>query len=240
MVIDVTDATFQAEVIDRSRTVPVVVDLWAAWCGPCQALGPLLEDVVNQSNGEVVLAKVDIDANPGVAAHFQVQSIPAVHAMVDGQVVNSFVGARGEREVRAFVEALVPTPEQREVAALLAKGDEASLRAAVELAPADEGAVVALAEHLVELGTPEASGEALELLARLPASAATRAVAARARLGEVATADESALEARLAELLDLVKDDEAARTEFLDVLELLGPEHPNTVDWRRKLTTRLY
>ena len=88
MSIDVTDATFQAEVIDRSYEVPVVIDLWAPWCGPCRTLGPILEKVIDATNGQVVLAKVDTDQNPGIARAFQVQSIPAVYALQNGQPVD--------------------------------------------------------------------------------------------------------------------------------------------------------
>lgn len=239
MAIDVTDQTFETEVLDRSEQVPVVVDLWAAWCGPCRTLGPIIERVIDDTAGAVVLAKVDVDANPATAAAFRVQGIPAVHAVVQRAVVDGFVGAKGEAEVARFVAALIPTPEQKEVAALVATGDEASLRRAVELAPGDESAVVALAEILVAAG---ASEEALTLLERLPATVMTRQVMARARLGAEGElpAGEEAIEARLAALLDVVKGDEAARTEFLDLLELLGASDQRAIDWRRQLTTRLY
>lgn len=127
-VVDVTDATFQKEVIDRSSTVPVVVDLWATWCGPCKTLGPILEKVVKATGGKVVLAKVDIDKNPGVARAFQVQSIPAVYAMKDGQPVDGFMGALPEHAVREFVAKLAQGSDAADIATLLARGDEASLR----------------------------------------------------------------------------------------------------------------
>lgn len=239
MAIDVTDQTFEHEVLDRSEHVPVVVDLWAEWCGPCRTLGPIIERVVDATDGAVVLAKVDVDANPSTAAAFRVQGIPAVYAMVDRAVVDSFVGAKGEAEVARFVQALVPTPEQQEVAALVAAGDEASLRSAVALAPGDERAVVALAELLLVDGE---STEALELLERLAATVATRELMARARLGAEGNLPEgdAAIEERLAALLDEVKGNEAARTEFLDLLEVLGAGDLRTTEWRRRLTTRLY
>ena len=112
---DVTDATFNTDVVERSRTVPVVVDLWAEWCGPCRTLGPILEKVVADTGGQVELAKVDIDANPSVASMFQVQSIPAVYAMKDGKVVDGFLGAQPEWQVAEFVQRLYPSVEDREV-----------------------------------------------------------------------------------------------------------------------------
>ncbi|MBA3287565.1 MAG: thioredoxin, partial [Acidimicrobiia bacterium] len=132
MAIDVTDATFDEQVILASAQQPVVVDLWAEWCGPCRTLGPIIEKVVDATDGKVVLAKVDIDANPGISKAFQVQSIPAVYALRDGQVVDGFVGAYPEHEVQRFVDGLLPTAEQDEVAQLLAAGDEASLRTVLE------------------------------------------------------------------------------------------------------------
>ena len=108
MAIDVTDATFQTEVIDRSKTAPVVVDLWAPWCGPCRTLGPILEKVIDATDGKVVLVKVNVDENPGVSQAFQVQSIPAVYALKDGKVVDGFVGAQPEHVVEEFVANLLP------------------------------------------------------------------------------------------------------------------------------------
>jgi len=235
-VIDVTDATFQTDVLERSTTTPVVVDLWAEWCGPCKTLGPIIEKVVDDTGGRVVLAKVDVDANPNTAAAFRVQSIPAVYAVVDGKVVDGFVGAQGEDEVRAFVARLLPTEEQTEVERLREIGDEASLRAALELEPDDEGVIVDLAELLVG---EERSEEALELLARIPDTPDTRRVAALARSGAAYSSDAD-IEARLLVLLDHVKGDDAARQEFLDLLELLGPDDPRTGSYRRQLTSRLF
>ena len=128
MSIDVTAATFESEVVERSKQVPVVVDLWAEWCGPCKTLGPVLEKVVDETGGKVVLVKVDVDANPQVSAAFQVQSIPAVYALKDGKVVDGFVGAQPEANVRQFVEGLLPTAEEDALTSLLAAGDEESLR----------------------------------------------------------------------------------------------------------------
>src|SRR2546426_12409519 len=104
--LEVTDDTFERDVLDRSTEVPVVVDLWAEWCGPCRTLGPILERVVEATNGKVALVKVDVDANPQIAATFQVQSIPAVYALKDRQVVDGFIGAVPEAQVQAFVDRL--------------------------------------------------------------------------------------------------------------------------------------
>ena len=232
---DVTDATFQVEVIDRSRQVPVVVDLWAEWCEPCKSLGPILEKVVGETDGRVVLAKVDIDKNPGAAQAFQVQSIPAVFGMVDGQVAASFVGAQGEDAVRAFVEGLLPAGEVSEVERLVALGDEASLIAALQLDNDNVAAVTALAFLLVERAGDGDREAALNLLERIPESAETRRVAAMARIEPVED-----IEASLADLLGTVKEDDDSRRRFVDLLELLGPDDPRTADWRRRLTSALF
>lgn len=234
--IDVTDANFQTDVLERSMTTPVVVDLWAEWCGPCKTLGPILESVVDATGGEVLLAKVDVDANPATAQAFQVQSIPAVYAVSGGKIVDGFVGAQGEDAVREFVERLLPTKEQTEVERLREIGDEASLRAALELEPDDEGAIVDLAELLVG---EERGEEALEVLARIPETPETRRVAALARSGGNYTSDAD-IEARLLVLLDTVKGDDDARQEFLDLLEILGADDPRTGGYRRQLTSRLF
>src|SRR5690242_6586466 len=147
--VDVTDATFQTEVVDRSKTVPVVVDLWAPWCGPCRTLGPILERVLDDTNGKVVLAKVNIDENQGIARAFQVQSIPLVVAMNDGTPVDAFLGAQGEPAVRDFVARLLPTEEENEVSQLIAAGDEESLRRALDIEPDNEDAIVGLAELMI-------------------------------------------------------------------------------------------
>lgn len=233
--VDVTDQTFEAEVLDRSTEVPVVVDLWAPWCGPCRSLGPIIEKVIADTDGRVVLAKVNVDDNPGVSQAFQVQGIPAVYALVDRKVVNGFVGAQGEAEVRAFVESLLPSAEDNEIAALIEAGDEGSLRAALELDPDNEAAIVALGELLVVDGRTD---DALALLARIPETPDTRRVAALARTGLQVDDDEIAQ--KLTALLDRVKGDDDARQEFVDLLELLGPDDPRTTDFRRQLTARLY
>jgi putative thioredoxin len=234
MSIDVTDATFETEILQRSQTTPVVVDLWAPWCGPCKVLGPILEKVVDATNGKVVLAKVNVDENPGLAQAFRVQGIPAVFAIRDGQVVDAFQGALPEREVQQFVASLLPTENDERLARLVAAGDEASLEAALQIDPGHEPAVVALANLLTARGEGE---RALALLARVPETDDVRRAAAAARVS-LRPADD--FDDRLAELIERVKADDDARQQFVDILELMGPDDPRTAQWRKKLTARLY
>ena len=236
---DVTDQSFQADVLERSATVPVVVDLWAPWCGPCTTLGPMLEKAVAGTGGAVDLAKVNVDENPRIAEAFQVQSIPAVFAIRDGQVVDQFIGALPEAQVTAFVQRLAPVPSEADN--LVAAGDEASLRQALELEPDHQGATEALARLLIDRGE---APDALALLARLPETDTGRALAAEARLLEagvdVSNSDHAEIEAKLDELLDKVRDDDAARQEFVDLLAAMGAEDPRTNEYRRALAARLF
>jgi putative thioredoxin len=235
MTTDVTDATFERDVLERSTQVPVVVDLWAEWCGPCRTLGPILERVVGETGGQVDLVKIDVDTNPRAAATFQVQSIPAVFALEDRKIVDSFIGALPEAKVREFVSRLAPASASP-ADALVAVGNEESLRAALDLTPDHPAAVLGLAELLAERGEGD---DALALLARIPESPEWRRVAALARVGPEADTNGD-VSARLDDLLERVKGDDAARQEFVDLLELLGPEDPRTPEYRRALTSRLY
>jgi putative thioredoxin len=236
---DVTDETFQEAVLDRSATVPVIVDLWAPWCGPCKTLGPMIEKAVADTGGAVELAKVNVDDNPAVARAFNVQSIPAVFALSQGQVVDQFIGAIPEAQITEFVQRLAPAPSEADALALV--GDEASLRKALELEPDHVGATEGLARLLIDRGEP---AEALALLQRLPETETGRVLAAEARLLEagvvVSATGRSDIEAKLDELLDRVRDDDAARQEFVDLLEAMGPDDPSTKEYRRALTARLY
>lgn len=233
--VDVTDTTFPTAVIERSKEIPVVVDLWAPWCGPCQTLGPLIEKVVAETNGQVELAKVNVDENPQVSQAFQVQGIPAVFAIHNGEVVDNFVGAKGEDFLREFVAKLVPAQEPDAIDKLLEAGDEISLREALELQPDEPRVVVALAELWVGAGKIE---DALALLARIPESAETRRVAALARVG--APGDDTDVESKLVSLLSRVKSDDEARQEYVDLLEVLGPDNPRTAEFRKRLTSALF
>lgn len=244
MAIDVTDQSFETDVLNRSSTTPVVVDLWAPWCGPCRTLGPILEKVVGETEGKVVLAKVNVDENPQVAQAFRVQGIPAVYAVKDGKVADGFVGAQPEAAVREFVGRLVPSEAEQRVAALLASGDEASLREVLAQQPDHHDAIVALAELLVGRGDDGDVDEALALLERIPETPETRRVAALARTGQTTAAAGNGagddITAQLDDLLDQVKSDDAARQQYVDLLEVLGPDDPRTADYRKRLTRQLF
>jgi putative thioredoxin len=233
---DVTDQTFQEAVLARSATVPVVVDLWAPWCGPCKTLGPMLERAVAVTEGAVELAKVNVDENPRVAQSFQVQSIPAVFAIAGGQVVDQFIGALPEDQVNAFVQRLAPASSEADL--LVEKGDEAAVRQALELEPDHAAATETLARILIDRG--DAAG-ALAALQRLPETETGRALAAEARLLEAGVdLSSDGIEVKLDELLERVRGDDAARQEFVDLLETMGADDPRTNEYRRALSARLY
>ena len=236
MIIDVTDETLEAEVLTRSLTTPVVVDLWAPWCGPCKTLGPMIEAAVDATGGRVVLAKINVDENPAASQAFKVQSIPAVFAISEGRIVNSFIGALPEEKIIEFVNALVSAPEPSEIDLLREIGDEAALRRALELEPDNADVIIDLAELLAG---EDRGVDALELLERIPETAETRRIAAYVRSGAGISSDVE-IEQRLDALLALVKGDDDARQEFIDLLELLGPEDPRTLQWRKRLTATLF
>ena len=246
-VIDVDQDAFQTEVLERSATVPVVVDFWAEWCAPCRQLGPVLEQAATAREGKVVLAKIDTEANPGISQTFGVQGIPAVKAFIEGEVVAEFVGAQGPTEVEAFFDALVPSESQQ----LLAAGDEESLRKAVQVDPKNIDAAFALAQMLYRKGDVEG---ALELVANAPDSYRADGLAARIELEQAdddeavatafATLDGGEVEQGLDQLLAALEsggsDRERIRRVIVAILDELGVEHPLARDSRRRMSAALY
>jgi putative thioredoxin len=221
--------------MERSMSVPVVVDLWAEWCGPCKTLGPILEKVIGETNGAVELVKVDVDANPSVSQAFAVQSIPAVFAVHEGKIVDTFVGALPESAVREFIEKLAPGATQ--VDRLLDEGDETSLRAALELDSSNLDAAVALGELL---RTSDRLDEAEALLVSFEHVVAAKTVLARIRLQRSGVALTGDVDLTLEHLLEQSGTDEKARASLLEVLDALGPDDPRYVSFRRRLASRLY
>jgi putative thioredoxin len=243
---DVTESTFQQAVIDRSHTVPVVVDFWAEWCGPCRQLGPVIERAVAARQGKIELAKVDVDANPTLARTFRIQGIPAVKAFKDGSVAAEFTGAQPPPQVDRFLDSLLPS----EADYLVELGDEASLRRAHELEPTRADAAVPLARLLYGQGHID---EALQVLGRVPGSFAADGLTARIKLEQAGTPDlkdafnaldqadhETALDLLIGALssADGARDD--VRKVVVGVLDELGVEHPLAREGRRKLASALY
>jgi putative thioredoxin len=263
MYFDVTDATFEVDVLHRSTEVPVVVDLWAPWCGPCKTLGPIIERVIDATEGRVVLAKVNVDDNPRISQTFQVQSIPAVFAIKDRKIIDTFIGALPEGQIKTWVAKLSPPKSQADllVDAGLANDDEGMLWQALDLEPANVRAVTVLAGVLADTNR---GAEALALLARIPETAETMTIAAKARLGasipgvkSVSDGDivgdtdgaagaagftEDPFEATVTELetlLDTVKTDDEARQRYVDLLAVMGDDE-RVSGLRRKLAARLF
>jgi putative thioredoxin len=244
MSVDVTEATFEQEVVERSRQLPVVVDFWAEWCGPCKQLTPALERAEAARQGKVVLAKVDVDANQRLAAAFQVQGIPAVKAFRDAKVVDEFVGALPPAKVEAFFDSLAPSRADE----LLAAGDELSLREAAELEPGRADVAVALAKARLERG---AEAEALEAVEGHENDFAAAGIAARVRLAKAgigidafAALDRGEREAALDALLDgLAGAEDATRDDLrraiVGILSDLDPADPTARAYRRQLSAAL-
>jgi putative thioredoxin len=216
---DVSLQDFEARVLQASLKTPVLVDFWAEWCAPCQALKPVLEKLADEYQGRFLLAKVNADANPELSAYFGVRSIPTVVMLAEGQPRDSFTGARAEAEVRAFIDRFVPPPSidaRAEAAKLAAAGDwqgaYALLQAFLAEQPQEEAALLDLVAASLELGCAE---EAKTLLDREFTQEAERAEALRARLSLTQGATDVA---PLLEKLAHSPDDHAARLELARTL----------------------
>lgn len=242
---EVTDATFEQEVLKSDK--PVLVDFWAAWCGPCRSLGPLLERAAERREGEVVLAKLDVDANPRLQMQFEVRGIPAVKAFRDGKVVAEFVGAQPSNVVERFFDSLVPSETDQ----LIDTGDEASLRRAVELEPSRADAAVPLARLLY--GRGDADG-ALSLVRGVPGSFAADGLASRIQLErsengiDLADAfaaldagdNERALDLLIGALPNADGSRDDIRRVVVGILDELGVDNPLARESRRRLASALY
>jgi putative thioredoxin len=268
-VIDVTEATFQAEVLDRSFQVPVLLDLWADWCQPCKQLSPVLERLANDAGGAWVLAKIDVDANPRISQALQVQSIPSVFAVIGGQLIPGFQGALPEAQVREFVAAVLDAAQQAGLSGAAAPADAADAAPAEE--PADprfsaaedalEGGDLALAAQRYQaiLDQEPANQQAalalgqVRLLQRVEAldpnvveraDGAPDDVAAQLAAADLAIAGND-VQGAFDRLLRVVsrtsgEEREQARKRLLEFFELLGPDDPRVSAARRQLARTLF
>ena len=244
MAVDISESEFESAVLERSREVPVVVDFWAPWCGPCRQLTPALERAAAAREGQVELVKLNTDENPSISAAFQIQGIPAVKAFKDGREVDGFVGAAPPAQVERFFDGLVPSEAEQ----LVAAGDEDSLRRALELEPGRRDARAALAQLLYDAGKKV---DALELLEGIEGDFAAEGLAARIRLeGDPGFAEafklldagerEQALDALIAAILSSDGNKDDIRRAVVGILSGYEPGDATAKQYRMKLSSALY
>ena len=267
-VVEVTEATFQAEVIDRSFQVPVLIDLWADWCQPCKQLSPILERLAAEAGGTWILAKIDVDANPRISQALQVQSIPTVFAAIGGQLVPGFQGALPEPQVREFVGALVKAASQAGLSGAVPDATDEATSAEVPVDPRFSEAEAALEAGQFDLAAKRyqaildaepANTEAalalrqVRLLERLqdidPKLVARAETAPDDVPAQLAAADyalsRSDVDGALGRLLGLVRkvsgdDRDAVRERLIEYFDLLGPDDPRVAPARRALANALF
>jgi putative thioredoxin len=251
VIFDVTEADFEQRVIERSRTVPVVVDFWAEWCGPCRQLGPSLEKAAAAREGRVDLAKLDTDANQRISATFRVQSIPAVKAFKDGRIAAEFTGAIPPAQVEAWFDQLVPSEAELAAAAAAESGDEDALRAALQADPRHAGAATKLARLLLARGE---AAEAVTVLEPLVGDFGAEGLRARAELAAGGDdlddafsawdeGDHAAALERFQEAFAAAPDGDTRdriRKVMVAIFTELGASDPLAREHRRRLSAALY
>jgi putative thioredoxin len=266
-VFDVTEQTFNTDVALRSRTTPVIIDLWAEWCGPCKQLSPVLEKLANEANGTWVLAKIDVDANPRLAQAFQAQSIPMVVAVIGGQMVDAFLGAMPEAQIRQWLAQVLSVADQLGVSTGASEQPAASATDEVpaayrEARDAMEEGDLDTAAAILEKALSDAPGDAVakswltqvDLMRRVsgydPASASRDAAehpddpGAQIRVADIEIASGRAEEAfdRLLGVIKRTSGDarNQARVHLIELFEIFPPGDPTVKAARSRLATLLF
>ena len=248
MATDVTTKTFEQEVLDASKTLPVIVDFWAPWCGPCRSLTPIIEKVVGEFKGRVKLVKVNSDDNPELSQAFRVQSIPNVIAFKDGRAVSQFVGAQPESQIRAFIEKLLPSQMEaalKNAEDLLAAGnlDDAERQLAViKSDPSIAARIEAVRQGIAYARAGDQGPAEAELRAKLEANPADHET--RLALAGVYAGQRRYQEA-MDELLEILKRaknwrEGEARKQLLSLFTLASSQPALVAEYRRKLASAMF